>query len=75
MERTSHLDVPDTVDIIKFKSEVLDIHSPIDIEDILFFPLIYQNLFDKKMSPEERKEWNEENLKSFSIDVNKIDHL
>ena len=75
MERTSHLDVPDTVDIRNFKSEVLDIHSRIDIEDILFLPLIYQNLFDKKTSPEERKEWNEENLKSFSIDVNKIDHL
>lgn len=46
-----------------------------DIENHLYLPLTYQFLFDKKTSPMEQKEWNEEMLEAFFIDTSQIDRL
>ena len=60
---------------IQFKSYSTKINSQEDIDDELVLPLSYQYMFDKRTSPWEMKDWDQDDLNTFNIQPEKIDRL
>ena len=59
-----------------FKSIISTVSDAETIEKYLWYPLSYQNTFQKKTTPHERKLlWNENELESFKIVTEEIDRL
>ena len=76
MDTTSLVYVAEAADVVRtFKSIVPHISTQEDIDDALGHPLSYQFMFDKRTSPWEMSDWDEEKLQYFVIETSKIDRL
>lgn len=72
---TYHTDDQNLSPLILFKSCIQSINSQEDIDSALCLPLNYQYMFDKRTSPWEMKNWDQDDLNSFLIKPEKIDRL
>ena len=66
---------PITPAILDFKSCNPNVSSYEDIDDELCIPFSYQYMFDKRTSPWEMKDWDQDKLNDFVIEPEKIDRL
>ncbi|CAL4104759.1 unnamed protein product [Meganyctiphanes norvegica] len=60
---------------LEFKSYVSGLNNQLDIQELLGNVLEYQSQFITKTSPWEESNWNKSELKSFSVDITRIDRL
>lgn len=58
-----------------FRSIVKGIYTADDIDDLVGVALIYQNMFDRRTSPWEIAEWQENELENFCIESCNVDRL
>ncbi|CAL4150038.1 unnamed protein product, partial [Meganyctiphanes norvegica] len=60
---------------IQFKSYIPEINTQQDIDNDLGYALNYQYMFEKRTSPWEMKDWDQDELNAFVIEVENIDRL